>query len=1196
MSLPGDSDTLAASRVGSETPTSSILSASEGGGGQETKQAPLFLKEGSAVSAKYRGAFCEALIEKVEVNYRLRVQLKQKKVCVSVEKANVVSDHVEPNGEVMVLLKNEEHSSPNPQPATVLKITDLSLYTVIFDDGDKRVLKRTQLVLKGERHFKESESLDRLPLTNPEQFKQPVIDRSRRYQSSLEEEEEEEDTEGDRENLDGEDQEEEEEDETTLAETTSVGDSDAGGKPTPRRPPRRRSAAQAASSSATPTSVSNPPAPAPDDPDDAGYKSLLGSLVMIDMPIPSKSTLYARLCFYRGPGYREASPPPSPHAPFSFSDEAPQSTLGASNTSTTSEASTPSRRRYAPGLVVLPSAMPSIDLKAVHAATRDAVFLVKSFRENRFFAVPRSCLEVLSRAKAVKLAHQNPGLRTAFERAILWLDRRELPATWGSDVEALLGPGWLSGDNSDEESLDASKSRQQSTASRKKSRPRRRQRTSFSSTDASSSSTGSMSSPSSASSSPSNSSDDDDDDDGAPSSSSRSSPGHPKPKRSRRTKTETPKSASRDASKRGAHRRQRNFSFSSETPAPSDSEGEEKADSDDSTSSDSPANFEARDRWIAHLYRFMDQRGTPINKAPSIANKDLDLYKLYRIVHRLGGFHRVTSQLKWAAVYSEMDLPHNFTAGPRNLQTAFKKYLFPLDDLSRKLGTNLDEIPISRPRNLKLTTAQAPAKTSGGGSTSKPSTTVAAGDSAGLKFSKSSDKTPTPGAQTTKRTSKSVSPDEGKKELTQKKASSIKDDKETKVKFRLNMSIINPPEYRNLGFPGTEAKSKVSRSSAQASSTPVGQRKASSSSTTAAKQEASGDKSTVKPSERPEKKASSVASKEDRKTTTASDGGKGRAVKKTSPPSSLPSSTKKPSTPAPPHDSNPAPKTSDCAPTDKNTVHLQRGLLEGSTIKESHSASSSPVLPSFEKGNEISHSTSDKLTPIPVGSIVRVRHKGHSYKAKIVQHIHPAGQPEGLKSTSSAVSGVTDTSDASCPSPLTASTGEIRYRVHYAGWNARHDEIISRDRILSVIKDFRRSPSCSALNLSERASSCTETHSGLDGEEGDDGALGDTASDTGMTTHTRQQRRHLGTARLKRPRSSSTVCDDEAAVVRKAPRIAEDNKGSGTLTLQAKIRKRRLLGLRGRRQPVVELLVPFHTAWTHSLWERGAVSPHDGLS
>lgn len=41
---------------------------------------PVFLPAGAAVSAKYRGAFCEALIERVDINYRLRVQLKSKKV------------------------------------------------------------------------------------------------------------------------------------------------------------------------------------------------------------------------------------------------------------------------------------------------------------------------------------------------------------------------------------------------------------------------------------------------------------------------------------------------------------------------------------------------------------------------------------------------------------------------------------------------------------------------------------------------------------------------------------------------------------------------------------------------------------------------------------------------------------------------------------------------------------------------------------------------------------------------------------------------------------------------------------------------------------------------------------------------------------------------------------------------------------
>ncbi len=58
------------------------------------------------------------------------------------------------------------------------------------------------------------------------------------------------------------------------------------------------------------------------------------------------------------------------------------------------------------------------------------------------YAVPRACLEVITRAQAVKLAQKNPSLRSAFERATLWLDRQELPASWGIDIDTLLGPNW----------------------------------------------------------------------------------------------------------------------------------------------------------------------------------------------------------------------------------------------------------------------------------------------------------------------------------------------------------------------------------------------------------------------------------------------------------------------------------------------------------------------------------------------------------------------------------------------------------------------------------------------------------------------------------------------------------------------------------------------------------------------------------
>ena len=48
----------------------------------------------------------------------------------------------------------------------------------VFDDGDERTLKRSSLCLKGGRHFHESESLDHLPLTDPENFGTPVMNSS----------------------------------------------------------------------------------------------------------------------------------------------------------------------------------------------------------------------------------------------------------------------------------------------------------------------------------------------------------------------------------------------------------------------------------------------------------------------------------------------------------------------------------------------------------------------------------------------------------------------------------------------------------------------------------------------------------------------------------------------------------------------------------------------------------------------------------------------------------------------------------------------------------------------------------------------------------------------------------------------------------------------------------------------------------
>ena len=81
---------------------------------------------------------------------------------------------------------------------------------------------------------------------------------------------------------------------------------------------------------------------------------------------------------------------------------------------------------------------------------------------------------------------------------------------------------------------------------------------------------------------------------------------------------------------------------------------------------------EEKDHFVAQLYKFMDDNGTPINKGPTINSRDLDLYRLFKIVNKMGGFNRVTNQNGWKAVTQKLILnsPSNST---NHVKQAYKK-------------------------------------------------------------------------------------------------------------------------------------------------------------------------------------------------------------------------------------------------------------------------------------------------------------------------------------------------------------------------------------------------------------------------------------------------------------------------------------------------------------------------------------------
>ncbi|CAK8690039.1 unnamed protein product [Clavelina lepadiformis] len=129
-----------------------------------------YLRVGTEVSAKYRGAFCEAKIKSVKQNVIFRVASKKDGKSYSITEECI-------NGPLKIGA-TVEAQFPDMQgwhEGIINGAKDKSVYTVEFDDGDVRSLSRGSLCLQGVRHFAESETLDHLPLTDPENFGTPVL-------------------------------------------------------------------------------------------------------------------------------------------------------------------------------------------------------------------------------------------------------------------------------------------------------------------------------------------------------------------------------------------------------------------------------------------------------------------------------------------------------------------------------------------------------------------------------------------------------------------------------------------------------------------------------------------------------------------------------------------------------------------------------------------------------------------------------------------------------------------------------------------------------------------------------------------------------------------------------------------------------------------------------------------------------------
>ena len=128
-----------------------------------------YLSVGTEVSAKFKGAFCEAKIKSVHKSVKCKITIKSTN-----EQLVVSDDNIKGVLKIGQIVEARRTDTDEYQIAILMKIQDLSTYTVVFNDGDERTLKRSFLRFKGERHFLECETLNNSPLTHPEHFSNPV--------------------------------------------------------------------------------------------------------------------------------------------------------------------------------------------------------------------------------------------------------------------------------------------------------------------------------------------------------------------------------------------------------------------------------------------------------------------------------------------------------------------------------------------------------------------------------------------------------------------------------------------------------------------------------------------------------------------------------------------------------------------------------------------------------------------------------------------------------------------------------------------------------------------------------------------------------------------------------------------------------------------------------------------------------------
>ncbi|XP_075994817.1 uncharacterized protein LOC142989250 [Genypterus blacodes] len=108
--------------------------------------------------------------------------------------------------------------------------------------------------------------------------------------------------------------------------------------------------------------------------------------------------------------------------------------------------------------------------------------------------------------------------------------------------------------------------------------------------------------------------------------------------------------------------------------------------------------------FLDQLFAFMERQGSPIHKVPNLGFKKIDLFLMYTVVKRYGGYEKVTSERLWKVVYNDLGGCPGSTSAATCTRRHYERLMLPYEEHLRSGGAELKitETPmIPKPRGIR---------------------------------------------------------------------------------------------------------------------------------------------------------------------------------------------------------------------------------------------------------------------------------------------------------------------------------------------------------------------------------------------------------------------------------------------------------------------------------------------------------------